>query len=403
MSAQKENGRVLLVKRNEKILTLLYAGNRLLQADAYSFEKEILDNIYIGKVKNVVLNIQAAFVEFSPGQLCFLSLTEIKNPMLVNRLFDGKIVAGDEIVIQITSEKQKNKEAGGSTNLSFAGKYLVLSIGKRQIGYSPKLSSACKEQIKDFIKNSVYFEKAGKDYGIIFRTNVEQAEDYSVLEQEVQRLEEELFTVFRTAKCRTCYSCLRKSPPAYLKSLLGFYTKDYEKIVTDDAGLFEETKQYLSVYQKADLEKLTFYEDALLPLSKLYSVESRLSEALNRKVWMRSGGYLVIDKTEALTCIDVNTGKACGKKTKSETIFQMNMEAAQEIGIQLKLRNLSGIIIVDFINMEKEAHNKALMKALQEILAKDSVKTAVIDMTPLGLVEITRKKEKKSLWEQLQE
>lgn len=403
MTEVKENGRVLLVKRQEKILTLLYNENRLVRANAYCPKEDVLDNIYIGKVKNVVQNIQAAFVEFSPGQLCFLSLLEAKKPIIVNRSYDGRIVAGDEIVIQITAEKQKAKEASADTNLSFTGKYLVLSTGKRQLGYSPRLSSVQKEQLKVFVQNNPCFARAGIDYGLVFRTNIGELKDFSILEQELQVLEQELQTVLQTAGCRTCYSCLRKSPPVYLKSLKDFYSKDYEKIITDDAMLYEEAKQYLMKHQRDDLEKLSFYEDALLPLSKLYSVESRLAEALNRKVWMKSGGYLVIDKTEALTCIDVNSGKAIGKKSKSETCFQINMEAAREIAIQLKLRNISGIIIIDFINMDKESQNKALIKHLKEILSEDSVKTVVVDMTPLGLVEVTRKKEKKSLWEQLQE
>ena len=399
---RSEGGRVLLVKRQEKILTLLYRGNRLVRANAFRPEEAVLDNIYIGKVKNIVQNIQAAFVEYTPGKLCFLSLKECKNPIISNRRYDGRIVAGDEIVLQITSESQKTKEAGADTNLSFPGKYLVLTLGKMQIGYSSRLSFETKECLKNLLQKSEAFTKAGKDYGIIFRTNVEELEDLSVLEEELLQLEQEMHSVLKTANCRTCYSCLRKALPEYLKCLQDFYSGDYEKILTDDAVLYEEAKEYLAIHQKEDLEKLTFYEDALLPLSKLYSVESRLSEALDRKVWIKSGGYLVIDRTEALTCIDVNTGKFSGKKSKAETYFQINMEAAEEIGIQLKLRNLSGIIIIDFINMEKNESNKTLMKHLKEVLSKDSVKTTVVDMTPLGLVEVTRKKEKKSLWEQLQ-
>lgn len=132
-------------------------------------------------------------------------------------------------------------------------------------------------------------------------------------------------------------------------------------------------------------------------------MEARLSEALDRKVWLKSGGYLVIDKTEALTCIDVNSGKYTGKKRGSaeETYFHINMEAAQEIGHQLLLRNISGIIIIDFINMEAERQNQMLLESLRRILEKDPLRTTVVDMTPLGLVEVTRKKGKKSLWEQL--
>lgn len=130
-------------------------------------------------------------------------------------------------------------------------------------------------------------------------------------------------------------------------------------------------------------------------------MEARLSEALERRVWLKSGGYLVFDRTEALTCIDVNSGKYVGKKNAEETYFEINMEAAREIGHQLLLRNISGIIIIDFINMQTEERRRLLMEALRSIVSGDPMKTVVVDMTPLGLVEVTRKKEKKSLWEQL--
>lgn len=405
MTEQKEqkDGRVLLVRRQDKILTLLYCKNRLVCANAGVPNATELDNIYIGKVKNIVSNIQAAFVEYMPGKLCFLSLKECKNPMITNRQYDGRIIAGDEIVIQITSERQKSKEAGADTNLSFSGKYLVLSLGKKQVGYSSRLSLSQKEQLKELVQNSSAFSRAGKEYGIVFRTNIAGISDFSLLERELVELEREAENVLKVAESRTCYSCLRQSLPTYLKCLQDFYAGDYEKILTDDKELYDETKAYLARYQNGDLEKLDFYEDDLLPLSKLYSVESRLAEALDRKVWLKSGGYLVIDRTEALTCIDVNTGKFSGKKHKDETCFQINKEAAEEIGLQLRLRNLSGIIIIDFINMEQDSYKKELMKYLKEILSKDSTKTIVVDMTSLGLVEVTRKKEKKSLWEQLQD
>lgn len=399
---KQEKGRILLIKRQEKILTLLYSGNRLLRANACSLKEMVLDNIYIGKVKNVLLNIQAAFIEYAPGELCFLPLQECRNPMVTNRKYDGRLVAGDEIVIQITAEKQKTKEAGADTNLSFPGRHLVLTLGKKQVGYSSRLSREKKVEIKSFVESSAAFARAGKEYGIVFRTNTEEITEFSILEEEIRTLEQQAELVLAKAETRTCFTCLRKALPEYLKCLQDFYGGDYEKIVTDDPALYQETREYLDQYQKQDLEKLHFYEDELLPLNKLYSVESRLAEALDRKVWMKSGGYLVIDRTEALTCIDVNTGKFSGKKAKAETCFQINMEAAEEIGRQLQLRNLSGIIIIDFINMEGDKQNKELMLHLKEILSRDAVKTKVVDMTLLGLVEVTRKKEKRPLWEQLQ-
>ena len=403
-SLEKARGgsRLLILKWQEKTLTLLYdADGRLVRADADGGGQAVLDHIFIGKVKQVANNIGAAFVEFAPDTMCFLPLRECRAPILTNRSYDVRILAGDEIVIQIVSEKQKAKEACASTSLSFPGKYLVLTTGRLQVGYSPRLPEPGKRRLKEYMAGNRDFARAGKDFGLIFRTNCRELTDLSILEKELAALRREADAVMEKAPHRTCFSLLKKAPAAYLKNLQDYYTSDYEKIMTDDADIYEEVRTWLTQYQPADLEKLVFYQDALLPLGRLYSVEARLTQALNRKVWLKSGGYLVIDRTEALTCIDVNSGKYTGKKSGEEAWFLINREAAREIGHQLLLRNISGIIIIDFISMRSEEKNGKLLDTLREVLAGDPMKATVVDMTPLGLVEVTRRKEKKSLWEQL--
>ena len=174
----------------------------------------------------------------------------------------------------------------------------------------------------------------------------------------------------------------------------------YKRKITDCDKLYKQLYQYMEQSQPETLKLLKFYDDPLLPLDKLYSLEEAVEKALSPKVWLKSGGYLVIEYTEALTVIDVNTGKYDGKKTLPETIMKINLEAAEEIGRQLRLRNLSGIIIVDFIDMSLEEDRNKLMKCLNEICARDQVKTTVVDITPLNLVEITRKKIRRPLHEQ---
>ena len=182
------DGRILLLRREGKILTLLFGNGRLLRAGAYDPAMDVLGNIYVGKVKNVVPGIQAAFVEFLPGMLCFLPLKESAVPILTNRNYDGRIIAGDEIVLQITSESQKNKEAGASTNLSFPGKYVVLTFGRKRIGYSPKLSYEQKNRLRRYVADSQVFTEITGDYGVIFRTNAENLTDFSILEKELAAL-----------------------------------------------------------------------------------------------------------------------------------------------------------------------------------------------------------------------
>ena len=178
------------------------------------------------------------------------------------------------------------------------------------------------------------------------------------------------------------------------------YADELEEIVTDDKELFETIQIYLEHYG-IEAKKLRFYQDDLLPLCKVYSIEKALKEALSEKVWLKSGGFLVIQQTEAFVSIDVNTGKYSGKKNLADTIRLINLEAAKEIAHQLRLRNLSGIIMVDFIDMDAQEDKTLLMDTLRAAVRPDPVKTTVIDMTPLNLVEMTRKKEKRPLWEQI--
>ena len=171
--------------------------------------------------------------------------------------------------------------------------------------------------------------------------------------------------------------------------------------MTDCADIHRELNVYLTAHQPEDLPKLSFYEKAAPSLDSIYGLSKAFDEALKERVWLKSGGYLIIQPTEALTVVDVNTGKYTGKQKRSDTFLKINLEAARELARQLRLRNLSGIIVADFIDMEREEDKRALMAVLASELKQDPVKTTLVDMTPLGLVEITRKKVQKTLAEQV--
>lgn len=386
------NGKLLLTPYRNKILLLHIKDNRLIFAQAFSSKNEsILGNIYIGKVTNVVKNIDAAFVEIYPGQICFLPLKECRNAILTNRTFDKRILAGDEIVVQVVKEAAKTKQPSVTANISFTGTYCVVTTGKQHIGYSNKLKVAEKEHLKKF---SAEFH----EFGYVFRTNCRELHgNYEPLEKELTTLTERAEIFLNTAMHRTCYSLLSESPAPYLSAVASMYQNEYDEIITDDKILYEK----LTSCDGLPSEKIRFYEDERLSLQKLYSVETKLSEALSKHVWLKSGGYLVIEPTEALTVIDVNTGKSIGKCTPEEHYFRTNMEAALEIARQLKLRNISGIIIVDFINMESKENGDELLTQLKVALKRDAVKTKVVDITPLGLVEITRQKINRPFAEQM--
>lgn len=394
-------GKVLILRYQDKILTALTKENRLLTVSAAGERKEsLVGNIYIGKVQNIVTNIQAAFVEISKGLLCYLSLSDIKSPILTNgRTWDGKLRIGDELLVQVERDALKTKQPALTTKITLTGTYMIITNKKgEKAGISNKLSVKKKAEIREFLNQ----ERLETEFDTVIRTNAGNLENnYEALTEEWNLLNREMTDILKVAGYRSCFSCLKKGVSEYLKALKEIYQDEYDEIVTDDVKLYEEIKLFLE--STGNKTPLRLYEDTLLPLHKLYSVESRLQEALGSRIWLKSGGYLVIEPTEALTVIDVNTGKYDAKKgVPEETYLKINLEAAKEIACQLRLRNLSGIIVVDFINMQSAEHQKLLLQELRNFTKKDSVKTDVIDITALGLVEITRKKINKSLKEQLQ-
>ena len=396
----------IVIKRGEKTVSMLFHGSRLMLAHAQEAGgwDNILGNIYVARVKNIVKNLYAAFVEIAPGRNCYLDLRDAKEPILLNRSYDGRLVDGDEVMVQVVKEAIKTKPPAVTCALSLDGKYCVISKGKPGIAYSAKLSEGTKERIRRGFRVSGFpLEEYAKSFGIVVRTNAKElGEDLAPLEQEIGELSVRLERIVENGIHRTCYSALLQKPAGYLQKLRDMQAGWCEEIVTDEEGIYEEIRSFAEGNPDFRLPAVRLYQDERLSLAKLYNVEQKLKEALGKMVWLKSGGYLLIEPTEALTVIDVNTGKAVCKKEVQETHFQINMEAAEEIARQLALRNLSGIIMVDFINMKKEEYREALMSHLRELVRKDSVKTTLVDITALGLVEITRMKKNRPLVEQLE-
>ncbi len=404
MKTRMNDRKYIVLRRGGQIVSLLFDGSRLLSAHAEEerTEDSLLGNIYVARVKNVVKNIHAAFVEIAPGRNCFLDLQEARKPVLLNRSYDGRLLAEDEIIVQVYKEASKNKPPAVTCALSLDGKYCVVTKGKPGIAYSAKLSAKTKARLAgELEKPEGPLEKYRKDYGMIIRTNAKELEtELMPLIQEIAELSGRLEQIFQNGVHRTCYSVLLQKPSRYLQKLRDFQNGWCDEIITDEEDLYRNILHFAEEHPDFHLPGIRLYQDSQLSLAKLYAVETRLKEALEKKVWLRSGGYLLIEPTEALTVIDVNTGKVTSKKDVQENHFQTNMEAAEEIARQLSLRNLSGIIIIDFINMPKEEYRKMLMEHLGELLRKDTVKTTLIDITALGLVEITRMKTDKPLSEQ---
>ncbi len=350
-------------------------------------------DIFIGRVKNIVRGMSAAFVEFSQGIAGFLSYKDLKPEAVLNRKDATHLKCGDELMVQISKEPLKTKEAALTTDLSVSGKYLVIFPFGKGIHYSNKLSDIERQKLVENISVFLTETDAGKR-GYIFRTNASNA-SMEELKCELDELTCKIDEMLSVADKRTVFSNLYKEKEFFDNVLKNIYCADNTEVITDKKEIYDQVRS-------AGFP-VRFYEDDRINMFRLYGLEERLAEAVSRKVWLKSGGYLVIEPTEALTVIDVNSGKsdkARNKLTPEEFHHRVNMEAVPEILHQLRLRNISGIIIVDFLKTGNES-SQQLLKLLSAEAKKDSVQTVVIGMTKLGLVEITRKKTEASFYEKL--
>ena len=397
----KKLSKLILTEMNYRNTPILVAAlekeGRICQLNPMSLNSDsILGNIYIGKVKNIQKNIQAAFIEIENGIMCYYSMAEKASHCFVNVKKNNVLKIGDEMIVQVSKEGIKSKLPYVSSNLNFTGRYLVLTSERKELGFSGKLKKEEKKQIREILK-----DKIPENVGIIVRTNCRDAQEEEIL-HELEELMKRYEAVLQKGKSRVCFSVLEKSMPEYVQILQNLYSQDLEEIVTDKQELYECAVQYLKGYKQQE-KIVRYYEDKLLPLYKLYNLQKAFEQAQNERVWLKSGGFLVIQQTEAFVCIDVNTGKCTSKKDMQETFRKINLEAAKEIAWQLRLRNLSGIILIDFINLERAEDKEELMQTLQKYLWQDSIKGTVVDMTELNIVEVTRKKVRKSLAEELKE
>ena len=359
-------------------------------------ERSLIGNIYVGKVKNIVKNIDAAFVEIKKGVLCFLPLSEAEDAIFTNHKENHKLTIGDELLVQVLKDGVKSKAPVVSTNLNFTGRYFVFTTKrKEELGVSNKLEAADRKRLQDFVR-----QKDDDNFGVIIRTNAKSATEKE-LDAEYAYLKEVHDKVVNFGVHKTVFSLLMQDEAPYIKQLRNIRQDELEEIITDDKEIYDQAYEFLSTHQPGDLDKLRFYEDSSYSLWKLYGLETVLDDATRTRVWLKSGGYLVIEPTEALTVIDVNTGKYDGNKKADATFRKINLEAAIETAKQLRLRNISGIVIIDFIDMKSDEDKQDVLNTLTQELKKDPVKAALVDMTKLNLAEVTRKKVKKSLREQL--
>lgn len=370
----------------------------------------LIGNIYIGRVENVVKNINSAFVEIENKVKCYYPLDDNKKNIFLNTKNNDKVNIGDKLLIQVVNDAHKTKPPTASCKIELAGKYVVLSsdVDKVSVSKKAKGSDICKEasdKLKGMLQKAINElndntgVKGRFTYGLIIRSNAVNS-DVDTIINEAASLISEYNRLVQTAVYGTFYTKLYEREPDYISEIAHFSSDNNITVITDIKDSYLRLESYF-----ADIPSVSvrFYEDDLLPLYKLYSVEKNLTQALSDRVWLKCGGYLIIEQTEAMCVIDVNSGKNIAKSKKQadkeRAALGVNMEAAAQVINQIRLRNISGIIIIDFINMQEEASVKELLSYMKGLAKKEHITTNVVDMTPLGLVEMTRKNNGKTLKE----
>ena len=391
--------KLLIEKRDNRIRTYFIEDGDIVEIHSASAspseaDRHRLGDIYIGKVSNIVPNIGAAFIEIEKGVNCYYDMKDVKSAIFTHKSGNKQLCIGDELVVQISREAIKTKAPTVTGNLSFTGRYAVLTHGNTRIGVSSKIPKSLREEYKRELASL-----QNDDFGLIVRTNAKDAPFEDVLE-EINALKDEYYSLVRTAETRVCFSCLKSAPPSYIADLKNVYMDGMEAIIIGDHDLYTRIHMFFQAELPEKLDLLELYDNPSFPLDKLYSTQTALDKALMERAWLKTGGYLIIQPTEALTVIDVNSGKNTSKSDSEDGAMKVNLEAAREAARQIRLRNLSGIILVDFINLNRDENTHRLLHEFRYYLSKDPIQTTLVDMTTLGLVEVTRKKVRRPLYEE---
>ncbi len=349
--------------------------------------RSIVGDIYKGRVQNVLPGMEAAFVDIGHNRNALLYVGDIfmDGPRQRERPDITKILKpGQEIVVQVTKDPMGSKGARLTTYISIAGRYLVLLPQVTSVGISHKLSEEDRARLRKVVE-----EVRPKDVGIIVRTVARHAEA-AELRKSLTYLNKLWRQVHRAAEKKRAPAILYQEPELEVKVVRDIMDASYDRILVDSHRSFRRIKHYLKMVAPDLVDRVERYVDEI-PVFDALDINRQIRDALSRSVPLPSGGSIVIDPTEALTAIDVNTGKYVGSKSLEETVLRTNIEAVKEVVRQLRLRDIGGIIIIDFIDMNEAKNRRAVLKALNQELEKDRTKTYVVELTKLGLVEMTRK------------
>ncbi len=361
-------------------------------------------NIYLGKVQNVLPGMEAAFVDIGTpkngvlyrGDVAFDPNDVEESHPRIERLLKN----GQSVLVQVTKNPIGAKGARLTQEVSLAGRFVVMVPGQPETyGISKRLPDDERKRLRRVLEGL-----RPPDAGLIVRTAAEGATDVE-LRRDVERLRAQWEQISKVSSRAKAPSLVYQEPTLVVRVIREEFTKEYRGVVIDDRALHEEVRGYVEAIAPELAERVEYYDPEVegLPLYERFHVQEQLLKALDRKVWLPSGGSLIVESTEALTVIDVNTGKNVGRTNLEETVYRNNLEAAEEVARQLRLRDIGGIIVIDFIDMEIRKNRDDVIRAFRDALARDKTRTQVFDISELGLVEMTRKRISEGLVETFSE
>jgi len=360
-----------------------------------ALERGLVGNVYLGKVVRVLPGMQSAFIDIGLERAAFLHVADLNPgpktdtpPVPIER----QVFEGQTLTVQVIKDAIGTKGARLSTQVSIAGRMLVFLPHDSHIGISQKIGSA---ELRESLRTRVTALAADGGGGFILRTNAEEAADEE-LADDIRYLRRTWTTIRERAMRQPPGTLLHQDLTLAERVLRDLANEHTATIRIDSRMQFEALQRFGAEYTPSSVGKLDLYRGER-PIFDLFGIEEEIQRALARRVELKSGGYLIIDQTEALTTVDVNTGGFVGARNFDDTIFKTNLEAAGAMARQLRLRNLGGIIIADFIDMTNEAHQQAVLAELKKQLSRDRTRTTVSGFTQLGLVEMTRKRTRESL------
>ncbi|MBC8460504.1 MAG: Rne/Rng family ribonuclease [Deltaproteobacteria bacterium] len=384
------------------------------------YEQELVGNIYLGRVLRVLPGMQAAFVDIGIGKLAFLYVTDVYNDLRYweqlmlqevnedNSLetvtplrmrfakgndvnIEGLLQEGQDIMVQVSKEPLGTKGARLTSHVTLPGRHLVFMPTVDHIGISRRIED---EKERTRLKK-IMQELRPPNTGFIVRTVSERAPKEK-LKSELEFLTRLWTNIQRKKEVSSAPSLLHKELTITLRAVRDLFTREIDRLVIDSREEHQLIMEFIDTFAPNLRHSVELYEGRE-PLFDAYGIEMEINRALDKKIWLKSGGYIVIESTEALTAIDVNTGSYVGKRNLEETIVKTNLEAVKEIAYQIRLRNIGGLIVIDFIDMDREANRDRVFLALKEALEKDRAKTDVMKMSELGLIEMTRKRTRENI------